>query len=43
MTQIRSVFTGLSLAAFSTVEVMVLGMWAHDVLIGWSRTFPWLH
>ena len=44
MTQIRSVFTGFSLAAFATIEVMLLGMWAHDVLIGWSRTFSsWLH
>ncbi len=43
MTHMRSFFTGLTLAAFSTMEVMLLGMWAHDVLIGWSRTFSWLH
>jgi hypothetical protein len=43
MTQVKSVFVGFSLAVFSTIEVVLLGMWAHDVLIGWSRTFAWLH
>jgi hypothetical protein len=28
---------------FSAIEVVLLGMWAHDVLIGWTRTFGWVH
>ena len=42
MTKTRNVFTVVGLVTFSTVEVLLLGLWAHDLLIGWARTFSWL-
>jgi len=43
MTRTRRVLTWLGLAAFSTMEVILLGLWAHDLFIGWMRSFSWLH
>jgi hypothetical protein len=39
----RHILTGLTMATLCVYEVLMLGMWAHDVFIGWMRPFAWMH
>jgi hypothetical protein len=42
MAALRIIFIAISVGTLSTIEVTLLAMWAHDLLVGWSRTLTWL-
>jgi hypothetical protein len=43
MVRTRRALTWLGVATFTTAEITLLGLWVHDLFIGWMRSFPWLH